>query len=68
MNTINKLKNSIEQFGKKAIICRYVHILEEFINEAQVLNDGLVGVILENEHEEALTCYEVELERVQGVK
>lgn len=68
MNTINKLKNSIEQFGKKAIIRRYIHILEEFINEAQVLNDELVGVIPENELEKALTWYEVELERVQGVK
>lgn len=68
MNTINKLKNSIEQFGKKAIIRRYIHILEEFINEAQVLNDGLVGVIPENELEKALTWYEVELERVRGVK
>lgn len=68
MNTINKLKNSIEQFGKKAIIRRFIHILEEFINEAQVLNDGLVGVIPENELEKALTWYEVELERVQGVK
>ena len=67
-NTIKKLNSSIEQFGRKAIIRGYVHILEECINEARVLNDRLVAVIPENEHEKALTWYEVELERVQEVK
>ena len=67
-NTIKKLKSFVEQFGRKAIIRGYVHILEEFINEARVLNDRLVAVIPENEHEKALTWYEVELERVQEVK
>ena len=49
-NTIKKLNSSIEQFGRKAIIRGYVHILEECINEARVLNDRLVAVIPENEH------------------
>ena len=34
-NTIKKLKSSIEQFVRKAIIRGYVHILEQFINEAR---------------------------------
>ena len=67
-NTIKKSKSSIEQFGRKAIIRGYVHILEEFINEARLLKDRLVAVIPENEHEKALTWYQVELERVQEVK
>ena len=57
-NTIKKLNSSIEQFGRKAIIRGYVHILEECINEARVLNDRLVAVIPENEHEKALTWYD----------
>ena len=66
--TLKKLQGTIEQYGRKSIIRGYVHILEESLNEAQVLNNQLLAMFLEQEHENALNWYEEELERVQEAK
>ena len=42
--------------------------MQEYLIEAKGLNDELVSVIPENEHETALDWYEEELERVQEAK
>ena len=67
-NTLKKLQGTIEQYGRKSIILGYVNILEESRNKAQVLNNQLLAMLPEQEHENALNWYEEELERVQGVK
>ena len=64
-NTLKKLESTIEQYGRKAIIRRYVYNLQEYLNEAKGFNDELVSVIPENEHEAAIDWYQEELERVQ---
>ena len=53
-NTLKKLDSTIEQYGRKAIIRGYVNNLQEYLIEAKGLNDELVSVIPENEHETAL--------------
>ena len=58
---------TIKQYDRKSIIRGYVNILEESLNEAQVLNNQLLAMLLEQEHENALNWYE-ELERVQEAK
>ena len=65
-NTLKKLQGTIEQYGRKSIIRGYVNILEESLNEAQVLNNQLLAMLPEQEHENALE--EEELERVQEAK
>ena len=67
-NTLKKLQGTIEQTGRKSIICSYVNILEESLNEAQVLNNQLLAMLPEQEHENVLNWYEEELERVQEAK
>ena len=67
-NTLKKLDSTIEQYGRKAIIRGYVNNLQEYLIEAKGLNDVLVSVIPENEHETALDWYEEQLERVQEAK
>ena len=67
-NTLKKLQGTIEQYGRKSIIRGYVNILEESLNEAQVLNNQLLAMLPEQEHENALNWYEEELERVQEAK
>ena len=67
-NTLKKLDSTIEQYGRKAIIRGYVNNLQEYIIEAKDLNDELVSVIPENEHETALNWYEEQLERIQEAK
>ena len=57
-NTLEKLESTIEQYGRKAIIRGYVNNLQEYLIEAKYLNDELVSVISENEHETALDWYE----------
>ena len=54
-NTLKKLQGTIEQTGRKSIICSYVNILEESLNEAQVLNNQLLAMLPEQEHEMPLT-------------
>ena len=63
--TLKKLDSTIEQYGRKAIICGYVSNLQEYLIEAKDLNDELVSVIPENERETALDWYKEQLERVQ---
>jgi len=58
----------VEQYGRKAIIRGYVNNLQEYLIEAKYLNDELVSVIPESEHEIALDWYEEHLERVQEAK
>ena len=67
-NTLKKLQGTIEQYGRKSIIRGYVNILEESLNEGQVLNNQLLAMLPEQEHENALDWYEEELERVQEAK
>ena len=67
-NTLKKLQGTIEQYGRKSIIRGYVNILEESLNEGQVLNNQLLAMLPEQEHENALNWYEEELERVQEAK
>ena len=67
-NTLKKIQGTIEQYRREAIIRGYVNILEESLKEAQVLNDQLVAMLPENEHESALNWYEEEVERVQDAK
>lgn len=67
-NTLKRLQGAIEQYGRKSIIRRYVNILEESLDEAQVLNNQLLDMLPEQEHENALNWYEEELERVQETK
>ena len=67
-NTLMRLQGAIEQYGRKSIIRRYVNILEESLDEAQVLNNQLLDMLPEQEHENALNWYEEELERVQEAK
>ena len=67
-NTLKKLDSTIEQYGRKAIIRGYVNNLQEYLMEAKDLNDELVSVIPEIEHETALDWYEEQLERVQEAK
>ena len=57
-NTLEKFESTIEQYGRKAIIRGYVNNLQEYLIEAKYLNDELVSVISENEHETALDWYE----------
>ena len=52
-NTLKKLESTIEQYGRKAIIRGYVNNLQEYLNEAKDLNDKLISVIPETEHEDA---------------
>ena len=58
INTLKRLDSTIEQYGRKAIIRGYVSNLQEYLIEAKDLNDELVSVIPENEHETALDWYE----------
>ena len=67
-HTLKKLDSTSEQYGSKAIIRGYVSNLQEYLIEAKDLNDELVSVIPENEHEIALDWYEEQLERVQEAK
>lgn len=67
-NILKKLLGAIEQYGRKSIICGHANILEESLNEAQVLNNQLLDMLPEQEHEIALNWYEEELERVQEAK
>ena len=67
-NTLKKLDSTIEQYGRKAIIRGYVNNLQEYLKEAKDLNDELISVIPEKEHETALNWYEEQLERVQEAK
>ena len=67
-NTLKKLQGTIEQYKRKSIIRGYVNILEESLNEAQVLNNQLLALLPEQEHENAINWYEEELERVQEAK
>ena len=67
-NTLKKLDSTVEQYGRKAIIRGYVNNLQEYLIEAKDLNDELVSVIPENEHETALDWYEEQLERVEEAK
>lgn len=67
-NTLMRLQGAIVQYGRKSIIRRYVNILEESLDEAQVLNNQLLDMLPEQEHENALNWYEEELERVQEAK
>ena len=67
-NALKKLHGMIEQYGRKSFIRGYVNILEESLNEAQVLNNQLLAMLPEQEHENALNWYEEELERVQEAK
>ena len=46
----------------------YVNNLQEYLNEAKGLNDELVSVIPENEHEAAIDWYEEQLDRVKEAK
>ena len=64
-NTLKKLDSTIEQYGRKAIIHGYVNNLQEYLIEAEGLNDELVSVIPENEHETALDWYKEELKKFQ---
>ena len=64
-NTLKKLDDSVEQYGRKAIIRGYVNILRESLKEKKDLNDQVIALLPENEHEDALKWYEDELERVQ---
>ena len=67
-NTLKKLESTIEQYGRKAIIRGYVNNLQEYLNKAKGLNDELVSVIPENEHEAAIDWYEEQLDRVEDAK
>jgi len=67
-NSLKKLESTIEQYGRKAIIPGYVNNLQEYLIETKYLDDELVSVIPENEHETALDWYEEQLERVQEDK
>ncbi|XP_068690821.1 tropomyosin Mac r 1.0101-like [Montipora foliosa] len=67
-NTLKKLDSTIAQYGRKAIIRGYVNNLQEYLIEAKDLNDELVFVIPENEHEIVLNWYEEQLERIQEAK
>ena len=67
-NTLKKLDSTIAQYGRKAIIRGYVNNLQEYLIEAKDLNDELVSVIPENEHETVLNWYEEQLERIQEAK
>ena len=67
-NTLKKLESTIEQYGRKAIIRGYVNNLQEYLNEAKGLNDKLISVIPETEHEATLDWYEEQLERVEDAK
>lgn len=67
-NTLKKLDSTIEQYGREAIIRGYVNNLQEYLIEVKDLNDELVSVIPENEHETTLDWYEEQLERVQEAK
>ena len=67
-NTLKKLDSTVEQYGQKAIIRGYVNNLQEYLIEGKDLNDELVSVIPENEHETALDWYEEQLERVEKAK
>ena len=67
-NTLKKLDSTIEQYGRKAIIRGYVNNLQEYLKEAKDLNDELIPVIPEKEHETALNWYEEQLERIQEAK
>ena len=64
-NTLKKLDSTIEQYGRKAIIRGYVNNLQEYLKEAKDLNDGLISVIPEKEHETALNWYEEQLEEAK---
>ena len=67
-NTLKKLDSTIEQYGRKAIIRGYVNNLQEYLKEAKDLNDELISVIPEKEHETALNWYEEQLERIQEAR
>lgn len=67
-NTLKKFESAFEQYGQKAIICGYLNNLQEYLIEAKDLNDELVSLIPENEHETALNWYEEQLKRVQDAK
>lgn len=60
-NTLKKLQGAIEQYGRKSIICGYINILKESLNEEQVLNNQLLDMLPEQEHKNALNWYEEEL-------
>lgn len=65
---MKKLDSTIAQYGRKAIIRGYVNNMEEYFIEGKDLNDELVSVIPENEHETALEWYEEQLERILEAK
>ena len=67
-NTLKKFESAFEQYGQKAIICGYLNNLQEYLIEAKDLNDELVSLIPENEHETALNWYKEQLKRVQDAK
>ena len=57
-NTLKKLDDSVKQYGRKAIIRGYVNILRESLKEEKDLNDQVIALLPENEHEDALKWYE----------
>ena len=67
-NTLKKLDSTVEQYGRRAIIRGHLNNLQEYLIKAKGLNDELVSVIPENEHETVLDWYEEEFERVQEAK
>ena len=65
---MRKLDQLLLENGGKTLIKGYVNNLMEYLKEAEALNDRLLALVQESEHETVLVWYEEQLERVEDAK
>jgi hypothetical protein len=66
--TLRTLEALLLNYGSKTMIKGYVNNLSQYLREAEFLNNGLLGLVPENEHETVLNWFEEQLERIEDAK